>query len=938
MLLHIPSEARRTERGNGGADEWSPTRAQRALLFDAERLAALHEAALLDVPPPDDLQRLTRVLARQLHAPMATLTVIDADRQYFLASTGLPERLATARQTALSGAICTHALFDNAPLVVADVSKAPGFSESDAVELTGMGCYLGAPITTADGTRIGALCVMAREARAWSAEDVAVVEDFASLAAELIEARLLRARVMYERKEKLDILTRITEGFVTLDRAWRVKFVNAMAAALARCTPAEAEGRTLWELLPPLESSDMGRWLREIQEEPGIYEREWKGLVDPGWFEMRAVVSHDGTSLYVRDITSRKHAEQALIQSEARYRELTYVAPVGIFECDTAGACTYLNQRALELMGVELQQALGDGWAMAVHPDDREFVISEWRASLTGAREYWVEFRLARPDGRQRWVVARATPAHGASGEVTGFIGTVADITEIKSAEDELRRLNQRFEHALAGSDIGLWDWDVASGRVLCSDRIATMLGYRADEISGDMDTLSTRVHPDDFDGVTRLLTDHLDGRTPFYRSTHRRRTKDGGWRWILDAGAVVERDARGHAVRVIGTHVDVSESKDAEERFRLLFERSTVPNLLINEHGVIDCNNATVSALRCRSKRSIVGRPLQEFLPRLQPGGRSSRKALVAAVRQAMEHGSHRFECMLCRADTSEFPLEITLSRVTFEGRCVLLATWHDLTQQREQEHVLRAAAAAAEAASRAKSDFLARMSHELRSPLNSVIGFSNLLRRNRTGALSPTDTTYLDRIHANGVHLLSVINDILDIARIEAGRDEVERAEVDLVGLVRGVVQQLEGQLSADSVRLRIVLPANACVIATDEQKLRQVLINLVGNAIKFTAAGEVVATLEVDAHGAARAIEVRDTGVGIPPALLPVIFDPFEQAETGTSRRFEGTGLGLAISKQLCELMGYALSATSDVGRGSVFRVALTGAAVAAGAPAA
>ena len=170
------------------------------------------------------------------------------------------------------------------------------------------------------------------------------------------------------------------------------------------------------------------------------------------------------------------------------------------------------------------------------------------------------------------------------------------------------------------------------------------MLGYAAEEFPGHVNEWSSRVHPEDFDEVTRLLAAHLDGLTPYYRSTHRLLAKDGSWRWILDAGAVVERDGEGRALRAVGTHVDVSESKAAEERFRLLFERSTVPKLLINDQGVIDCNNAAVAALRCRSKESIVGRPLQTFLPRRQPGGGSSREALVAAVRQATEKGVASF------------------------------------------------------------------------------------------------------------------------------------------------------------------------------------------------------------------------------------------------------------------------------------------------------
>ncbi len=249
------------------------------------------------------------------------------------------------------------------------------------------------------------------------------------------------------------------------------------------------------------------------------------------------------------------------------------------------------------------------------------------------------------------------------------------------------------------------------------------------------------------------------------------------------------------------------------------------------------------------------------------------------------------------------------------------------EVVQRERAQHDLATAKKMAEDASTAKSHFLANMSHELRSPLNSVIGFANVLLKNREGNLGPEDLRYLGRIRANGEHLLSLINEILDLAKIESGRLTVSLAPANLGELVRETIGQLRGQLAGRDVRLAARLPRFAEAIETDEVKLRQVLINLLSNAIKFTPRGEVTVVLWCHPQtGKPRCLEVQDTGVGIPPDRLEAIFDAFQQADSGTARHFGGTGLGLSISRSLCELMGYSLGVESEVGRGSTFRIDL------------
>ena len=249
------------------------------------------------------------------------------------------------------------------------------------------------------------------------------------------------------------------------------------------------------------------------------------------------------------------------------------------------------------------------------------------------------------------------------------------------------------------------------------------------------------------------------------------------------------------------------------------------------------------------------------------------------------------------------------------------------DITDRKRAEEAMRRAKEAAEEASRAKSHFLASMSHELRTPLNSIIGFANILLKNKAGTLNPAELNFLDRIQSNGNHLLGLINEILDLSKIEAHKMEVQSSVVALDQLVRDTIAEEEGLVRDKPVELRADLPEKMEPILTDPGKLRQVIINLIGNALKFTERGSVTVRVVTDpaSHRPVR-LDVSDTGIGIPPEKLGLIFEAFQQGDAGTARKYGGTGLGLTISLALCRLMGYRIEAASEVGRGSTFSVIL------------
>ncbi|HMC56001.1 MAG TPA: ATP-binding protein, partial [Gemmatimonadaceae bacterium] len=225
-------------------------------------------------------------------------------------------------------------------------------------------------------------------------------------------------------------------------------------------------------------------------------------------------------------------------------------------------------------------------------------------------------------------------------------------------------------------------------------------------------------------------------------------------------------------------------------------------------------------------------------------------------------------------------------------------------------------------------KGQFLATMSHELRTPLNSVIGFARQLQKNKAGNLLPQDLTFVERIGNSGAHLLQIINDILDLSRIEAGKAFVERSSVAIHHLINDVVSEVTSDplVQKRNVSVGAFMPATLTPVLTDESKLRRILTNLLSNATKFTENGQVRVVVVANAERIVQRIDVVDTGIGIPAERLSAIFEMFEQADNSTQRRFGGTGLGLAICRTLAELLGYRLGVVSEPGVGSAFSVLL------------
>jgi PAS domain S-box-containing protein len=391
------------------------------------------------------------------------------------------------------------------------------------------------------------------------------------------------------------------------------------------------------------------------------------------------------------------------------------------------------------------------------------------------------------------------------NGEIIGLIGVARDMTERLRAEEALRQSEARWQFALEGAGDGVWDWNAQTNRVYYSPQWKRMLGFETDEIGDTLDEWDSRIHPDDRDAVYAAINAHFSGEAPLYVSEHRVRGKDGGYRWILDRGKVIERSPDGSPLRVIGTHTDITGRKEME-------------------------------------------------------------RALVDAREKA-------------------------------------------------------------EVANRAKSEFLANMSHEIRTPLNGIIGMAQLLQLTH---LTEEQQAYLKDMDISAASLLSLINDILDFSKIEAGKIALDCTVFSLKNSIENVAVSLSPGLREKYLTLTTDMDATVPdAVMGDQLRFRQILLNLLGNAVKFTEEGGVRLSARVEERTEDQVrirFSIADTGIGIAPEQLESIFTPFEQADASTGRRFGGTGLGLSICRKFVDLMGGRIWAESIPGEGSTFHFAI------------
>ncbi|MDZ5457648.1 PAS domain-containing hybrid sensor histidine kinase/response regulator [Azohydromonas lata] len=646
------------------------------------------------------------------------------------------------------------------------------------------------------------------------------------------------------------------------------------------------------------------------------------------------------------EMLATARAQAALRASQSRLAMIFERASVGLSEISVDGRILHTNPELARIVGLPPQQVCGLSVTDVTHPEDLPATL-EAVACVLGPEGYAVlDKRYLRPDGscvHAQSSVTRLEPEEP-GGEPTMLAVTV-DLSARHRAEAAQRASERHFRALVDLVPDLLWSNDPLGRVEWLNGRWSEYTGLS--EHDGLGDGWMAAVHPDDLPDTRALWRQSLRSGDGVVHE-HRIRRRDGQYRWHLLRTQPV-RDAQGRLERWFGSATDVHDQRIARNLLeRRVQQRTGELRTVLNSAAsaivatdmagrITTLNPAAEELLRLPAIHAV-GRPVLDFIDK-----RTLRRrihGLPQEVRRVLwprsEPHARRWpavpggEWRCTRADGSSFPALVNVSVLRDEqGQPTgFLGVVSDLSERKRLEQALRQRTAQAESANRAKSTFLAHMSHEFRTPLNAVIGLSHLLGRME---LPERAQGFVRHVEQAGAQLLALIDDVLDLSRIEAGEMRLEQVRFNLPDLLDGAVALVRPQ--ADAKKLALVLdaaPGLPAELLGDPLRLKQVLINLLGNAVKFTAQGRVtlrVREVERDERQATLRLEVADTGIGIDPAKQARIFEPFTQADSSTTRRFGGTGLGLSIVRRLVGMMGGELTLQSAPGQGSTFGVALS-----------
>jgi len=659
------------------------------------------------------------------------------------------------------------------------------------------------------------------------------------------------------------------------------------------------------------------------------------------WIRCRGLAIRDKEGKPIRmlgshqDITEYVKKEHSLDKNVALLNYTQEIAGIGSWELDLKTNEVFWTEELYNMYGFD---------AKLPPPPFTEhmklFTPESWKqlsAAINLTKEkgipYELELKSIRKDGSEGYLWAHGEAEFDAKGDIVLIKGIAQDVTERKRAEENLRINEERWHFVIEGSGDGIWEWKPQENKTFYSKRWLEMLGFKLEEFTDDDYEWRSRIHPDDVAFTFSEISQNLLGKTDSFSFEYRFRNKEGNYLWILNRGKVVERNAAGEAIRVVGSHSDISKLKQSEQALK---DNETRLSLAVKAGGVgiWDWDIAKDKLTWDDQMFALYGVNKNDFA-----------NAYEAWVNGVYEADKQRGDEEIQKAIRGEkdFNTEFRVQCATGEIRNIralatvlrdnngkairMIGTNWDITAEKEAASQI-VAREAAEKANRAKSEFLANMSHEIRTPLNSVIGFTDLLEKTQ---LSIVQRQYAHSANVSGHALLGIINDILDFSKIEAGMLDLDILKTDMVQLFEDSIDIVKFTAAEKDIELLLDIdPSMPRFAKVDGLRLKQILVNLLGNAVKFTNQGEVALKISYRDVGRGQgtlSISVRDTGIGIDKEQQSKLFKSFSQADSSTTRVFGGTGLGLVISQLLAERMDSTIHVESTVGVETVFYFDIT-----------
>ncbi|WP_291844857.1 PAS domain S-box protein [Maricaulis sp.] len=900
-------------------------------ISEQDRLNALHGLHILDTDIEDEFEVITDLVTALTGARMAAVSLVDKDRQWFKSAKNLP-----ASETPRSWAFCHYAIQQDGVYEVHDTFNDPLFVENPLV--TGaphIRGYAGVPLTLKGGEKIGTLCAIHDQPLRLDAKTRDRLVKLARMIQELI-----RERARSGEHRRLAMLARHTNNAVIItDRAGRIEWVNPAFERLSGFTITEALGQKPGDMLQCEQSSsgsirkmsDAIRMGAECQVE--IVNRHKNGNLYTVQIDLMPIWEAGvctGFMAVETDITERNAIAQRLTSALDELRSLMgVIRQQTIFsQTDAQGKIIDVNDAFCTRNGYGREEVIGlthaDLQSSGLHSD--QFWTDMWSVVQSG-KPWRGDICNKSRAGDLFWVDTIVAPQLSASGQIKRVIFIRFDITERKKieaglVESELRHrtLLDRLSAVTELGGIGSWEVDLDANAPIW-DRTTRRIHEVGDDYVPDMETAINFYAPEARETIAAAVQQCIDKHQPWDLELPFV-TARGRRRWVRAVGRGIIED--GQVVRLVGSFQDITERRAREEELRLLSTRLEVA-LDSSGIGVWDVCPETGEYNWDEGSRRLFAIPdnmpnpnAADWLARIHTDDRAD---IAEAFRQAMAAKGRVTREYRYRIGDGDYRhiRSFGVYRERLDAPPILTGVHMDVTEDIEQARVLESAREKAESASLAKSEFLANMSHEIRTPLNGVIGMTQILQMTE---LSEQQERHVETIKNSGQALADLIDDILDISKIEAGQIELENAAFDLRKLVDVVGDMMS--LRAQEKRLQLEFSVDTKVprwVVGDEKRIRQVLINIVGNAIKFTEAGSVSLRVGLGKGGRTE-WRVKDTGPGLSPEQTTLVFDRFVQADTSITRRFGGTGLGLAICQELIGLMGGDIGVNSVHGEGAEF----------------
>ena len=645
--------------------------------------------------------------------------------------------------------------------------------------------------------------------------------------------------------------------------------------------------------------------------------------------------------------TELEKSKQDIYEQEQRSRLLLESVRDGIFGVDIEGKVTFINPAALALLGYDIDELMGK----AIHPiihhsrnDGSSYPVEEcpMRAAFKDGKSSLVDNEVlwTRSD-ESIDVEYAAVPMHRGD-LLVGAVIVFRDIRQRKENERRIKNSEREFRTMVATIPGTVYRCkpDEHRSMLYISNELERLTGHYPEDLINNSDMgLNDLVVEKDREHVLQMIDGSIQRREP-YLIECRVKHVDGSTRFVYERGQAVY-DNNGSCDFLIGTIIDITDrkamerslfkaqkaSESAEKRIRSIVANLADALIIIDEKGVIEEFSPAAEKMFGYDEKEIIGENIKILMPSPYKDDHDHYLSEYRETGEARIIGSNR-EIMACRKNGDTFHGELAVSETVINKRVIYIGLIKDITDRKQAEEELAIAKKLAEEANKAKSSFLANMSHELRTPMNAIIGYSEMLAEDAEDDGLDEIIPDLNKINSAGKHLLALINDVLDISKIEAGRMELHLEQFNVPEMISEVISTAQPLFDKNNNQIEVHMDSDIDELYADLTKVKQVLFNLLSNAAKFTHEGKISingSIFEKDQLGWIK-IAVSDSGIGIPPDKLDHVFDEFSQADSSTTRDYGGTGLGLSLSRNFCRLMGGDIDLDSEVGVGSTFTIKL------------